>query len=272
VEYVDGKDKMNEIVLTEKQNEIIRKSQKNDWSIPEYKLKNFVARSHIHPMHQLRQLMLELNSKTEMIEAWEFDKEQFELEIELEMEKKEITPYEAQKKLHDLEAKRVKQKLLTVKEKLRTIYRERDKVLRLIEEIDNSPQGYTKDGRRYLDVMNDPEQSEEIESDYWEYRLAKQAALDMIAYGRVGVGNMDAIMQLDADAQNRALTMAYEVLIQNESRMNKISDSVVRSLESGKTISDIHLLANISQTEFVDDIVLKLEAQEQKIVPLIQKR
>lgn len=262
---------MNEIVLTEKQNEIIRKSQKNDWSIPEYKLKNFVARSHIHPMHQLRQLMLELNSKTEMIENWEFDREQFELEIELEMEKKDLTPYEAQKKLHDLEAKRVKTKLAVVTEKLRTIYRERDKVLRLIEEIDNSPQGYTADGRRYLDIMNDPEQSEEIESDYWEYRLAKQGALDMIAYGRIGVGNMEAIMQLDADAQNRTLAMAYEVLLQNESRMNKISDAVVETLNQGKTVSDIHKLANISQTDFIEDVTLKL-TQEQKIVPLIQKR
>lgn len=262
---------MNEIVLTEKQNEIIRKSQKNDWSIPEYKLKNFVARSHIHPMQQLRQLMLELNSKTEMIEAWEFDREQFELEIELEMEKKELTPYVSQQKLHDLEAKRIKTKLLTVKEKLRTIYRERDKVLRLIEEIDNSPQGYTADGRRYLDIMSDPEQSEEIESDYWEYRLAKQGALDMIAYGRIGVGNMEAIMQLDADAQNRTLAMAYEVLIQNESRMNKISDAVVETLNQGKTVSDIHKLANISQTDFIEDVTLKL-TQEQKIVPLIQKR
>lgn len=270
--YADGKVKMNEIVLSEKQNEIIRKSQKNDWSIPEYKLKNFVARSHIHPMHQLKQLMLELNSKTEMIEAWEFDKEQFELEIELELEKKNYTEYEAQKKLHDLEAKRIGTKLAVVTEKLKTMYRERDKVLRLIEEIDNSPQGYTADGRRYIDIMSDPTQSEEIESDYWEYRLAKQGALDMIAYGRIGVGNMEAIMQLDADAQNRTLTMAYEILIQNESRMNKISDSVVQSLSNGKTISDIHLLTNISQSEFIDDIVLKLEAQEQKIVPLIQKR
>ena len=90
---------MNEIVLTEKQNEMIRKSQLNDWSIPEFKLKNFVARSHIHPMHQLRQLMLELNTKTEMIENWEFDTEQFELEIDLEKEKAELTPYEAQKKI-----------------------------------------------------------------------------------------------------------------------------------------------------------------------------
>ena len=263
---------MNEIVLTEKQNEIIRKSQLNDWSIPEFKLKNFVARSHIHPMHQLRQLMLELNTKTEMIEAWEFDIEQFKLEIQLETEKSELTPYEAQAKLHLLEIKRIKTKLAVVKEKLRTILVEREKVLNLIDEIDNSPQGYTKDGRRYLDIMNNPEQNEEIEKDYWEYRLAKQGAMDMIAYGRIGVGNMEAIMQLDADSQNKTIAMAYEILIQNESRMNTISDLVVEKLNNGETVSDIHLLTNISQTEFIDDDVLKLNNQEKKIVPLIQKR
>jgi predicted DNA-binding protein YlxM (UPF0122 family) len=263
---------MNEIVLTEKQNEIIRKSQLNDWSIPEFKLKNFVARSHIHPMHQLRQLMLELNTKTEMIDNWEFDREQFELEIELENEQAELTQYVAQKKLHLLEVKRIKAKLAVVNEKLRTILYEREKVLKLIDEIDNSPQGYTKDGRRYLDIMNDPEQNEEIERDYWEYRLAKQAAMDMIAYGRIGVGNMEAIMQLDADSQNKTIAMAYEVLIQNESRMNKISDAVVEKLNNGETVSDIHLLANISQSEFINDISLQLANQEKKVVPLIQKR
>ena len=263
---------MNEIVLTEKQNEMIRKSQLNDWSIPEFKLKNFVARSHIHPMHQLRQLMLELNTKTEMIENWEFDTEQFELEIDLEKEKAELTPYEAQKKLHMLEVKRITTKLAVVTEKLRTILVEREKVLKLIDEIDNSPLGRTKDGRRYLDIMNDPEQNEEIESDYWEYRLAKQAAMDMIAYGRIGVGNMEAIMQLDADSQNKTIAMAYEVLIQNESRMNKISDAVVEKLNNGETVSDIHELANISQTEFIEDVIVKLTNQEKKIVPLIQKR
>lgn len=263
---------MNEIVLTEKQNEMIRKSQLNDWSIPEFKLKNFVARSHIHPMHQLRQLMLELNTKTEMIENWEFDTEQFELEIELENEKASLSPYEAQKKLHMLEVKRITTKLAVVTEKLRTILVEREKVLKLIDEIDNSPLGRTKDGRRYLDIMNDPEQNEEIESDYWEYRLAKQAAMDMIAYGRIGVGNMEAIMQLDADSQNKTIAMAYEVLIQNESRMNKISDAVVEKLNNGETVSDIHELANISQTEFIEDVIVKLTNQEKKIVPLIQKR
>ena len=263
---------MNEIVLTEKQNEMIRKSQLNDWSIPEFKLKNFVARSHIHPMHQLRQLMLELNTKTEMIENWEFDREQFELEIQLEHEKAELTPYEAQKKLHLLEIKRITTKLAVVQEKLRTILIERTKVLNLIDEIDNSPLGCTKDGRRYLDIMNDPEQNEEIEQDYWEYRLAKQAAMDMIAYGRIGVGNMEAIMQLDADSQNKTIAMAYEVLIQNESRMNKISDAVVEKLNNGETVSDIHLLANISQSEFINDISLQLTNQEKKVVPLIQKR
>jgi hypothetical protein len=96
--------------------------------------------------------------------------------------------------------------------------------------------------------------------------------MDMIAYGRIGVGNMEAIMQLDADSQNKSITMAYEILIQNESRMNKISDTVVEKLNNGETVSDIHLLANISQSEFIDDITLQLNNQEKKVVPLIQKR
>ena len=54
--------------------------------------------------------------------------------------------------------------------------------------------------------------------------------------------------------------------------MNKISDTVVEKLNNGETVSDIHLLANISQSEFIDDITLQLNNQEKKVVPLIQKR
>lgn len=258
--------------LSQRQLDICTKAKNVDWSTPEYKLKNFIARSHIHPMHQLRQLMLELNAKTEMIEAFEFDKEQFELEIQLNKEQAEAAEFPAQKLLHELDARRISVKLANVTEKLRTAKAERAKILKIVEDISNSPQGKTKDGRLYVDVLFDPNECEEVEAEYWHYRLAKQAAMDMIAYGRIGVGNMDAIMQLDADEQNKTLAMAYEVLILNERRMNKISDAVNKRIQLNKPVSDIHQLMNVNLSEFVDDMVLSLQDLEKQHVPLIQNR
>ena len=54
-----------------------------------------------------------------------------------------------------------------------------------------------KDGRLLIDVLDDEKICEEFEYEHWTYRMAKQTALDWIAYGRPGIGNMDAVFQLE---------------------------------------------------------------------------
>ena len=84
-----------------------------------------------------------------------------------------------------------------------------------------------------IDAVYDPEISEELEREYWVQRLGKQAAMDMIAYGRVGVGNMDSIVMLNKEDQRNALQHAADIAITNESRMNYIRDESVKRLENG---------------------------------------
>lgn len=246
---------------------MVELSTSYDWSIPEFKMKHFVAGSHIHPLQKIKQYMMELNSRYENAETFERDIRRLEIEIELEQEMKTDTRYEAKKKLHDLEIESKTRSLAISKEKYRSALYEIEKVAKLIVEFNNSPEGKDDSGRLYIDIMKDPVECERIEAKYWEYRLAKQAALDMIAYGRIGVGNMEAIMQLDADSQNKCIAMAYEVLITNEHRMTAISDNVVQRLKNGVAVSDINQLLNIGKTEFFQ----QLEISEKTNVPLIQK-
>jgi len=246
---------------------MINLSTSYDWSIPEFKMKHFVAGSHIHPLHKIKQYLMELNSRYENAERFEQDLKKLEIEIELEHEMRADARYNAQKKLHDLEIENKKRSVAVAKEKYRHAVYEIEKVLKLITEFNNSSEGRDDSGRLYMDLMKDPAECERIEAKYWEYRLAKQAALDMIAYGRIGIGNMEAIMQLDADAQNRCIAMAYEVLVTNEHRMTTISDNVVQRLQAGGTVSDINQLLKIGRTEFFQ----QLESQEKADVPLIQK-
>jgi hypothetical protein len=254
--------------LTNEHSEILNRSIGNDWSVPEYKLKHFVAGSHIHPLHKVRQYMMELNSRQENLEAFERDFKRMTLEIELAEEKKLVAQFEAEKKLFDLDIAEKKHKIMISKEKYKSACKDRDKIFKLIEEFNASPEGKDENGILYMDLMKDPEAFERIEKDYWEYRLAKQASLDMIAYGRIGVGNMEAILQLDPDSQNKSIAMAYELLIMNENRMTSISDKVQERIKRGQTVSDIHKLVGISKSEFF----VQLENQEKQDVPLIQKR
>jgi hypothetical protein len=61
-------------------------------------------------------------------------------------------------------------------------------------------------GRTYMDIMNTAEE-DVYESQYWTNRLAKQAACDMIFYGRINSGNMDAILMLSPEQQSETLAL-----------------------------------------------------------------
>jgi len=261
---VSGKDNVNEITTLDEK--ILDKAKFHDWSTPEFKLKYFVSKSHIHPLHQLKQYMLELNSKQDMVEVYEKEIKTFEIQIEIEEEKKILVTYKAEVKLCEIEILDLKRKILSSKEKLKTVVRERDKILKLIKEFNDSPQGKDKHGNLYIEKIDDADYFEENEREYWEYRLAKQTAMDMIAYGRIGVGNLDAITQLEAETQNKIIAMAYEILITNEARMNKIQDLVSKKLEAGEKVSGITQLMNIKKTEFIN----QLEFRNQNNVHLIQ--
>ena len=233
--------------LITKDNDLISRSIRHDWSVPEFKVKHFVAGSHIHPLHKIKQYLMELGSRYENLEIFENDIKRIQLEIMVKTRALEIA-----------------------KEKFRNANAEVNKYLRLIEEFNQSAEGKNDEGKLYMDLMNDSVECEKIEAQYWEYRLAKQAALDMIAYGRIGIGNMEAIMQLDAEAQNKCIAMAYEVLVTNENRMTQISDGVVKLLRAGQEVSDINKLLQIERTEFVQQLEDKTQGNTPN-VPLIQK-
>lgn len=254
--------------LNDVQSKLLNKSVTTDWSVPEYKLKHFVAGSHIHPFHKVRQYLMELNTRHENLETFQRDIEKIEIEIELEQELSGLTTLVSQKKLHELEVKYKTRDLAVLAEKFKTQLADRNKIFKLIEEFNLSIEGKDDQGRLWIDLLDDPIESERIEKEYWEYRLAKQSALDMIAYGRIGVGNMEAIMQLDPESQNKCIAMAYETLISNEDRMNLISAGVVERLGSGKTVTDITQLLGIHKTDFMTQLE---NNKENNNVPSIQK-
>jgi hypothetical protein len=74
------------------------------------------------------------------------------------------------------------------------------------------------------------EEENKWEEHYWTVRLAKQAALDIVAYGRVGSGNMEAITQLPEDLRHQALALTHEVSLQLEALSNGFRQDVHEKL------------------------------------------
>lgn len=250
----------NTAFLTEEQRQLIAQSLNQKWVIPEFKVKNFIGNAQITPYAKIKQYLLELNTRESAVEAMEYEVQKIAFEIEIQQELKAETSSPAQKKLHDLEIvklERVQRKSIV---RLRDSYIERDMYLKLIEEFNNTPEAYTEDGRRLMDLIDIPEEAEKLERHYWTLRLAKQTALDMIAYGRAGVGNMEAVSMLETDQQYEVMQIACDYFVRNEMRTNSLLSNINENIQK--------LGATAPVTELSRQLYLQNEGD--KHVPTIQ--
>ena len=229
--YTADKLTTNTGFLTEDQKSLIAQSLNQKWVVPEFKVKNFIGNAQITPYAKIKQYLLELNTREAAVENMEYEVQKIFFEIEVQEELKAETESPAQKKLHDLEI--VKLQRLQHKSiiRLRDAYVERDMYLKLIEEFNSTPEAYLEDGRRIMDLINDPVEAEKLEKHYWTLRLAKQTALDMIAYGRAGVGNMEAVSMLETDQQYEVMQIACDYFVRNEMRTNSLLSNINENIQ-----------------------------------------
>lgn len=221
--------------LTEYQKEIVARAAGGVSSIPVFKAKNFVGNSQITPYGAIRQYMLELSSREHQIMEMEYELEKIELAIDKTTFIKNKSNNEFDIRECDIEIRHMERKRKTQITNLASLREERLKYLMLIEEINNSQYGKLEDGTPILEAMKDEKIREKLEEDYWSKRLAKQAAMDLIAQGRIGVGNIDSIMMLDKETQKETLSLATQLLLWNEDRMVSIMDQTKASLSVNKS-------------------------------------
>jgi len=204
--------------------------------MPEFKIKNFVGNAQITPYAKLKQYLTELSGRQSAVENMEYEHKKLELQMELEKELAESADSPAKKRLHELEIF----KLATLYKKstfrLRDTYAERDLFIKVIEEFNASPEAKLPDGRLIMDVLDDPEMCEKLEKEHWTLRLAKQTAMDMIAYGRAGVGNMEAVTMLEPEQQMEVMKVACEFYIRNENRTTALLNATNEAILSNRLL------------------------------------
>ena len=220
--------------LSENQKELIAHAMGKSWTVPEFKVRYFIGNAQITPYAKLKQYMTELNTRESAVENMEYEIEKLKCELEIEHAKKEATADPIAKKIHDLEILKLDRMYKKSKFRMRDAYAERAMFLKLIEEFNNSPEGRLPDGTLLMDAIDDPVLSEQLERDHWTLRLAKQTAMDMIAYGRAGVGNMEAVYMLDGAQQQDVMALACDLFVRNETRTNGILSMVNESIQNGQ--------------------------------------
>ena len=229
------------------------------WGMPKFKAKHFVGNAQVTPFAELRQYFVELCSREDLCETLEFDMKKAMIELEMLQEKRAEITHPLELKMMDLEIVRAERLITKKASQLDASYIERKMYADLIDEFNASERGKLPDGRLIIDaITEDPEMIEVLEKEYWTLRLAKQTAMDMVAYGRAGVGNMDAVAMLGKEQQSEVMDLACDYFVRNEMRTNillsnanerfqqggisgKLADQLELDINKG-TNEDVHLI------------------------------
>lgn len=217
---------------------LIRQDQKNTlalaynqyWASPKYKLKWFVGQAEFTPFHKIRQYLLELRTREDSIENQEYELAKVEADLAIQQREYDNETDELKKNRMMVEIKRMKNGVQSTAARVRDLYIEREYFLELIDEFNNSPEGKLEDGRRLIDLVGTPIE-EKMEHDYWTVRLARQAAMDLCSYGRIGAGNLDAIMNMGTVQQEETLKLAHTIHLALEQKQNIIREQVAQNLQ-----------------------------------------
>ena len=216
---------------TKSQKDILLYATNRHWGVPTFKIDNFVGGAQFTPFGKLRQLLLELGARENMIAEQELKIERTKLEIELEKERITLTSSPAEIKIHELNIKEKERTLLNQKNGVSSVYEERDKYMVLIDKFNNSEEGKLPDGRFIMDIIGNHEEEERLEAELWGIRLGAHAAYDLMFYGRVNGGNMEAIDQLPKEVREIALETAVVKAIETNRHLDAIQIETRKRLE-----------------------------------------
>lgn len=216
---------------TKSQKDILLYATNRHWGTPTFKIDNFVGGSQFTPFGKLRQLLLELGGRETMIVEQELKIERVKLEIELEKERITFSTSPVEIKIHELNIKEKERTLLNQKNGVSLVYEERDKYMMLIDKFNNSEEGKLPDGRFIMDIIGNYEEEERLEAELWGIRLGAQAAYDLMFYGRVNGGNMEAIDQLPKEVREIALETAVVKAIETNKHLDALQIETRKRLE-----------------------------------------
>jgi hypothetical protein len=209
-EYERSKNLQNEL-----SDKLIAIAENVSFALPKYKADNFVGGAQITPYAKLKQWLLELRGREDIVEHLEYVLRKQELEIQIQEESKEFVTDPKRKELVDLTIADMKIDLRKYKRNLKDAYIERQGFVDLIAEFLESDDAKLPNGGSLIDVIGNKELEHKFEHEYWTVRMAKQAMLDMISYGRIGTGNLDSILMMSPEQQKDVLSLAssYTVFI-----------------------------------------------------------
>ena len=186
------------------------------WSMSDFQSRYFVVNSQVTDYRRVRQALLEIETrlaaKKQIIRDCKRSEVQFKIkERDLAFESRDL-----EKELILLDIDQHQYDISVYTKKLRIVEEELDEFAKLVLEI--VPTVAELEGYK--------EHNEELEREYWIYRMAKQASVDMVTTGRIGAGNLDSIAMMAP--QDQALTIGSALINSKKltAGINKIEEAL----------------------------------------------
>ena len=165
---------------------------------------------------------MELRGREDAVEHLEYTVQKQDLEIQIQEESKEFLTDDKRKQLVNLNIADMRIDLRKFKRNLKDAYIERQGFIDLINDFLDTDDAKLPDGSNLIDVIGNKDLENKFEHEYWTVRMAKQAMLDMVAYGRLGTGNLDSILMMSPEQQKQVLSLASSYTVFIDKNINQL--------------------------------------------------
>lgn len=164
-----------------------------------FQVRHFVVEQAHTPYKQILQCMMEIDSRKNSLKDHEFSMRELDADIAIYKERIENTPEGPQREKYQVKLERVEYNYEKKKDQRKKTEIEIGYLLEMYQELTNK--------LSFEDIENN---REALELDYWKARMSKQAAVDLMSHGVVGVGNMLSIMDMGKDVMEETLSLTVE--------------------------------------------------------------
>lgn len=186
------------------------------WSMSDFQSRYFVVNSQVTDYRRVRQALLEIETRIAAKKQIIRDSKRTEVNLKIKERDLAAETRDLERELILLDIDQYQYDISVYAKKLRIVEEELEEFAKLVMEIVPN----TEELQTYA------EHNEELEREYWIYRMAKQASVDMVTTGRIGAGNLDSIAMMAPQDQALAIGSALVNSKKLTAGINKIEEAV----------------------------------------------
>lgn len=222
--------------------QIAKVAMDNTFGMSSYQTRHFVVGSQLTPYRQLRQVLMELKVRQESADLTTIQRKRASIKRQLIQRDLDNERDPLVKQLLQCDVEEADRDINIYNIKAEQAAKEIAEFIGYVREL--LPDGVSLE-TMLLAINEDPEE----ERRYWVARMAKQAAMDMIAYGNIGTGNMEAIMQMNPDDQVQALSIAIEFTGKLRQGVDELSSNITNRIGQTRQFESLAFIPDITKID-----------------------